>query len=140
MNDVPVHYETVEAELQRLIDALYGAGPAVIQAETDRLRALAEQIQDDRGRERALFRAGRLPELISGAPAPTSPQYAEAERLFGQGLGSRLPAADQIAELQAIRVRIGELAAEAPAAESSAIRRLSSSLGTAIEELRRSGS
>jgi predicted RNase H-like nuclease len=136
MNDVPVQYETVEAELQRLIDNLYGAAPAVVRAETDRLRALAEQVQDERGRERALFRAAQLPRLVAGPLTGTSPQYEQAQFLLGRALAGTGPAETRIPEIERIINQIGDLANQAPSREAGAIRRTTSTLLRLIDELR----
>jgi len=140
MNDQPVDYETVEAELQRLLDDLHGATPVAVQAETDRLRALAEQIQDERGRERALFRAGQLPRLLAGPATPTGEQFRQAQELFAQAVDYDRPADVRIPQIERIIEQIGVLAGEAPVREAGAIRRLTSPLLRLLDHLRTASS
>lgn len=139
MNDETVDYETVEAEVQRLIDALYGAPPAAVQAESDRLRRLAERVRDERGRERALFRAGQLPRLVAGPSTGSSEQFQQAQVLFGQAVGGEGPAEARIAEVERALEQLGELAEQAPAREGRAIRRMTSPLLALLDTLQRSG-
>lgn len=138
-DDDPVDYETVEAELQRLSDALYGAEPATVQAESDRLRRMAEQVQDERGRERAIFRAGQLPSLVAGPAAATSEQYRQAQLLLDRAIGGEGPAQARITEIEQIIRQIGELADQAPPGESGAIRRSTSTLLRLRDHLRQAG-
>jgi hypothetical protein len=136
MNDTPVTHEAVEAELQRLVDDLSGADTATIEAGTARLRALAEQVQDPAGRERALSRAADLPRLIAGPPVPTSPEFGQAQLLLHQAVNDQRPAAERIPAVEQAMARIGELAGQAPAREGFAIRRLLSPLGRLLDHLR----
>jgi hypothetical protein len=138
MNDKPVTHETVEAELQRLADDLKGAAPATVEAETARLRAMAEQVQDAPGRERALSRAADLPRLLAGPPAPSSPQFAQAQALFTAAISDEQPAEVRIPRLEQAIEQIGELADQAPVREAGAIRRLNSPLVRLIEHLQSS--
>jgi hypothetical protein len=138
MNDKPVGQETVEAELRRLLDDLHGAPPAVVQAETERLRALAQQIQDQRDRERALFRAGQLPRLLAGPAVPASEQFRRAEALFAEAVESEEPPQDRIPQIERIIEQIGILAGQAPVREAGAIRRLTSPLSRLVDNLRTS--
>jgi hypothetical protein len=138
MNDKPVGQETIEAELRRLLDDLRGAPPEVVQAETERLRALAQQIQDERDRERALFRAGQLPRLLAGPAVPTSEQFRRAEALFAQAVASEEPPQDRIPQIERIIEQIGVLAGQAPVREAGAIRRLTSPLSRLVDNLRTS--
>jgi hypothetical protein len=133
-----VDYDTVERELQRQITGLYGADAATVQAESDRLRSLAERIEDDLWRQRAIRRAEQLPSLVAGPVAGTSEQYREAEQLLGQGMTSRegVSAADRIIELERITQRIAELSTRAPYTEAGAILRMNSALARLIEDLR----
>jgi hypothetical protein len=139
MGDGPVDYDQVEAELRRLADDLYGAGPATVAAETARLRGLAEQIPDDLWRRRAIVRAEQLPALVAGPVGGSSEQFRQAERLVGEAIGGQGPAGRRIADVERIIQQIGELAAQAPAAESTAILRMNSPLARLIEHLRQGG-
>jgi hypothetical protein len=136
MNDNPVRHETVEAELQRLVDDLRGAGPEVVAAETARLRALAERVQDEAGRERALSRAAELPRLVAGPRVPSSPEFGQAEQLLQQAINDQRPASVRIPAVEQAMARIGELATQAPAREAFAIRRLLSPLARLLDHLR----
>lgn len=136
MNDDPVRHETVEAELQRLVDDLRGATPEVVAAETARLRALAEQVQDEAGRERAISRAAELPRLLAGPPVPSSPEFGQAQLLFQQVISDQGPASARIPSVEQAMARIGELAGQAPVREAFAIRRLLSPLGRLLDHLR----
>jgi hypothetical protein len=135
MNDKPVGQETIEAELRRLLDDLRGAPPEVVQAETERLRALAQQIQDERDRERALFRAGSLPRLLAGPAVPTSEQFHAAQVLLGRALAGTGSARSRIAEIEQIIDQIGALANEAPPGEAGAIRRTTAPLLRLLDNL-----
>jgi hypothetical protein len=136
MNDNPVRPETVEAELRRLLADLKGAAPEVIEAETARLLAMAEQVQDVRGRERARFRAGSLPRLLAGPATATSEQFRQAQILFARAIDGDGPADARIPHLEQTVERIGELADQAPVREAGAIRRLTSPLVRLIDNLR----
>jgi hypothetical protein len=138
MNDTPVTHETVEAELQRLADDLKGADPATVEAETARLRAMAEQVQDAPGRERALSRAADLPRLLAGPPVPSSAEFAQAQLLFDRAIKADGTAQSRIPGLEQTMAQIRELAGQAPARESFAIRRLLSPLGRLLAQLRAS--
>ncbi|GAA1607811.1 hypothetical protein GCM10009789_72780 [Kribbella sancticallisti] len=132
----PPTWESVETELRRLLYDLRGADAAVVQVETARLRALAEQVEDDRDREHALFRAGQLPRLLAGPIAPSSPQFAQAQVLFAQAIGSSAEPADvRIPHLERIIQQIGALADESPPRERGAVRRLTSPLIGLIDHL-----
>lgn len=128
MNDEPVGYQTVEAELQRLIDQLHDADDATVQAETARLRELAARIADERDRDRALLRAGQLPRLVAGPAAPASEQFRQAQLLLDHAVNGTGTAAERLAEIEESLDRIGRLADEAPRAEAGAIRRMTSTL------------
>jgi hypothetical protein len=140
MTDTPVTHETVEAELQRLVDDLKGAAPATVEAETARLRAMAEQVTDEAGRERARFRAGQLPKLLAGPPTPSSEQFQQAQVLFAKAINGDGPADVRIPHLELTIEEIGALADQAPVREAGAIRRLNSPLVRLIDHLQdRSG-
>ena len=138
MNDKPVRHETVEAELQRLLADLKGAAPEVVEAETERLLAMADQVQDERGRERARFRAGSLPRLLAGPGKATSEQFRKAQILFARAIDGDGPAQARIPELEQAIEQIGELAEQAPVREAGAIRRLTSPLVRLIDHLQTS--
>lgn len=132
-----VDYDDVDAQVLALADSLQGADEATVAAEVDRLKALAEQITDDRSRELAVIRAGKLPELISGPQPGTSPQYWRASTLLAQVLSDHGSAADQIAHAERVKAEIGELARQAPRRESMTILRMNSTLMRLIERRRR---
>ncbi|MGW5193533.1 hypothetical protein ACWEOO_30075 [Kribbella sp. NPDC004138] len=132
-----VRYDDVDAQVLSQADALRGADEATVAAEVDRLKALAEQIPDERDRRLALIRAAKLPELINGAPAPTSPEFARASMLLAQVLGNKGSAADQIAHAERVKTEIAELSRQAPPRESRTILRLNSTLKRLIERRRR---
>jgi hypothetical protein len=133
-----VDFETVEAELQRQINGLRGADTATIQAESARLRRLAEQIDDQLWRRRAIQRAEQLPSLVAGPTGGSSEQYREAEQLLGRGLSTRegVSTQDRIAELESITAQIARLSAQAPYTEAGAILRMNSALARLIADLR----
>ncbi|TWD79469.1 hypothetical protein FB561_0528 [Kribbella amoyensis] len=128
MNDEPVRYETVEAELQRLIDRLYQADETTVRTEAARLHALADQVEDEAGRERAHRRANQLPRLLAGPRVATSEQFRQAQQLLDQALNSTGTPQQRLAEVEASMDRIGQLADDAPGAEAGAIRRMTSTL------------
>ncbi|WP_433162385.1 hypothetical protein [Kribbella sp. CA-247076] len=129
-------YEQIEAELQRLLDRLYGADPATVERERHRLRALAGQVQDEKWRRRAIRRADQLPSLLSGPPPATSSAYAEAQRLYAEAVNSTAAPDDRADELVQVMARITDLAARAPVPEAGAIRQLNSSLFRLLTSLR----
>jgi hypothetical protein len=136
MNDKPVRHETVETELQRLLDDLAGADAATVAAETERLRKLAELVPAGPDREWALTRAAQLPRLLAGPPTPSSPEFAQAQLLFHHAISEQGSAQTRIPGLERTIEQIGELAGQAPARESFAIRRLLSPLGRLLDHLR----
>jgi hypothetical protein len=129
-------YEMVEAELQRLLDRLYGADQATVDAARTHLLGMAERVEDELWRRRAIRRAEQLPTLLTGPAPATSAQYAEAQRLYAGALGSTAPAAERIPELERVLERLAELSAQAPLAESAAVGELSSSLHRLLQSLR----
>ena len=135
MNDEPVDYETFQAEMRRLLSDLKGATPDVVQAEGERLRNLAEQVRDERGRERARFRAGQLPRLLAGPAKASSEQFQQAQVLFARAINDDGPAGTRIPQLERTIEQIGALADEAPVREAGAIRRLNSPLVRLIDHL-----
>jgi hypothetical protein len=135
MTDTPVTHETFQAELHRLLADLKGATPELVEAETERLQAMAEQIQDERGRERARFRAAELPRLLAGPPPATSEQFRQAQLLFAQAINGDGPAQTRIPEIERVIEQIGVLSTQAPHREAGAIRRLSSPLIRLIDHL-----
>ncbi|TCN38696.1 hypothetical protein EV644_10891 [Kribbella orskensis] len=138
MNDEPVDYETFQAEMRRLLSDLKGATPDVVQAEGERLRNLAEQVRDERGRERARFRAGQLPRLLAGPAKASSEQFQQAQVLFARAINGDGPAETRIPQLERTIEQIGALADEAPVREAGAIRRLNSPLVRLIDHLQSS--
>jgi hypothetical protein len=129
-------YEVVEAELQRQLDRLYGADHATVDAARRHLLVMAEQVEDELWRRRAIRRAEHLPKLLAGPAQATSEQYAEAQRLYAGTLGSTASAAERIPELERVLGRLAELSARAPLAESAAVGELSSSLHRLLQSLR----
>lgn len=138
MNDEPVDYETFQAEMRRLLSDLKGATPDVVQAEGERLRNLAELVQDERGRERARFRAGQLPRLLAGPAKASSEQFQQAQVLFARAINDNGPAVTRIPQLERTIEQIGALADQAPVREAGAIRRLNSPLVRLIDHLQSS--
>ena len=138
MNDEPVDYETFQAEMRRLLSDLKGATPDVVQAEGERLRNLAEQVRDERGRERARFRAGQLPSLLAGPAKASSEQFQQAQVLFARAINGNGPAETRIPQLERTIEQIGALADQAPVREAGAIRRLNSPLVRLIDHLQSS--
>jgi hypothetical protein len=125
-------YDTIEDEIQDLIWDLHDADQDAIATHMDRLRVRAEQITDDRWRERALSRIASLPRLIGPAPLGQSPEYSEAVRLAALAHGSTGSAEQRIAFCDGIMTQIAELADRAPGAESIVIRRMNSSIARII--------
>lgn len=132
-----VDFEAFDAQLLELADSLEDADDATVSAEVVRMKALAEQIEDERSRELALIRAGKLPELISGPQPGTSPQYWRASTLLAQVISDKGSAADQIAHAERVKAEIGELARQAPPRESRTILRMNSTLKRLIDRRRR---
>ena len=129
-------YADVEAELQRWLDRLYGADAEAIAAAQDRLRALAEQIEDETERQRAHRRIEALPKLLAGPRALASPEFVAAHRLFAAAIQLEGPVQARIVEVeQAVRA-IGELAGQVQGSESMAILALNSPLARLLEQLR----
>ncbi|GAA0952830.1 hypothetical protein GCM10009554_56340 [Kribbella koreensis] len=136
MTDNPADYETFQAEMRRLLSDLKGAAPEVVEAETARLQAMAEQVQDERGRERARFRAAELPRLLAGPAPATSEQFRQAQILFAEAIDGDGPAQTRIAEIERAIEQIGLLSTQAPRREAGAIRRMSSPLIRLVDHLR----
>ncbi|MER7247941.1 hypothetical protein [Kribbella sp. NPDC000426] len=129
-------YDAFDAQLLELADSLRGADEATIAAETARMKALAEQIPDERSRGHALIRASKLPDLITGPKPGTSPQYRRASALVAQVLIYEGSPAERIAHAQRAKSEIGELSRQAPRRESMTILRMNSTLVRYIERLR----
>lgn len=138
MNDKPVTHETVEAELQRLLDDIKGAPPGVVEAELTRLLAMAEQVPAGPDRDWARTRAGQLPRLLAGPPKPASEEFAQAQLLFDRAISEEGPAESRIPALEQTIEQIGVLADQAPVREAGAIRRLNSPLARLIDHLQSS--
>jgi hypothetical protein len=128
-------YEQLDAQLRELLFSLPGSDAVTIAAESARLRAQAEQIDDEVWRERAISRADRLPQLVAAPQGGSSPEFREAERLIAQGLSAQGSAQERIAEAERLSRQIGELARRAPARESTAILRMNGSLHRLISRL-----
>jgi hypothetical protein len=128
-------FERVDAEVRDLALRLNGADPAVIAAESARLRGLAEQIEDDLWRSRAISRAERLPVLASGPQGGSSPQFRSAEALVAQGMSLQTPPAERLTELRRLSEHVAVLAQQAPPRESGAILRMNNSLLRQISQL-----
>ena len=120
-----ITFEDVERELQRQVSGLYGADPATIRIASDRLRRMAERVEDELWRKRAIQRAEQLPSLVAGPRGGSSPQYQEAERLLGLAISTT---GTSLAELDAIAERIAQLSEQAPDTEAMAILRMNSTL------------
>jgi hypothetical protein len=129
-------YQTVDAQVRALSDSLRGADQATIAAEVDRLTNLAALIPDELWRARALARAARLPELITGPSAGTSEQFERAVQLQGQAVSAQGSPQERIAVAESAIRAIAELAEQAPEREAATILRMNSSLARLIEELR----
>jgi hypothetical protein len=134
-----VDYDAFDAQLIELADSLRGADEATVAAEVARMKAMAEQITDERSRDLALIRAGKLPELISGPQPGTSPQYWRASTLLTQVINNPGSAADQIDHAERTITEIGALARQAPRREFRTILRMNSTLKRLIERRRNEG-
>jgi hypothetical protein len=134
-----VDYDAFDAELLELADSLQGADESTVAAEVARMKALAEQITDERSRGHALIRAAKLPELITGPRPGTSPQYQRASALVAQVLIDESSPAERIAHAERAKTEIAELSRQAPRRESMTILRMNSSLVRFIERLRDDG-
>ena len=129
-------YDTVNAQVKSLASSLRGADEVTVAAEVERLEALAEQIADEGSRAIALIRVRKLPELIGGAKAPTSPEFRRASTLLAQVLVDKGTPAERIAHAERVTREIGELSRQAPVRESMTILRLNSTLARLVERLR----
>lgn len=132
-------FEAFDAQLLELADSLQGADEATVAAEVVRMKALAEQIADDRSRRLALIRAAKLPEFVNGAQPGTSPQFERASTLVAQVLGGKGSPADRIAHAERVKSEIAALSQQAPPRESMTILRMNSTLVRLIERLRNQG-
>ncbi|MGZ0151343.1 hypothetical protein ACXJJ3_30110 [Kribbella sp. WER1] len=131
-----VTYEAVSAEVNSVADSLRGADKATVAAEMGRLEALAERIPDEGSRRTALIRVRKLPTLVEGPKAPTSPEFRRAAALQAQVLVDKGTPAERIAHAERVKREIGELSRQAPVRESMTILRLNSLLVRLIERLR----
>jgi hypothetical protein len=134
-----VDYDAFDAQLLELADSLQDADEATVAAEVARMKALAEQISDERSRGHALIRAGKLPELIRGPQPGTSPQYQRASALVAQVLIDEGSPTERIAHAERAKAEIAALSKQAPLRESMTILRMNSSLVRLIERLRNDG-
>lgn len=130
-----VDYDAVSAEVKSLAHTLRDADEATVAAEMERLENLAEQIVDEDARMTALIRVRKLPELINGPKAPTSPEFKRASALLAQVLVDKGTPAERIAHAERVKREIGELSRQAPVRESMTILRLNSTLVRLIERL-----
>jgi hypothetical protein len=135
----PVDFEAFDAQLLELADGLEGADDATVAAEIVRLKALAEQIPDERLRRLALIRVEKLPEFINGPKPGTSPQYQRASTVLGQALADNSSPDKRIAHAERAMTEIAALSGQAPPRESMTILRMNSSLARLIERLRGEG-
>jgi hypothetical protein len=129
-------YDTVDAEVRELAHRLSDPDDPALATETERLTALAEQIEDDVWRQRALARVRRLPDLVAGPQTGASPQYAEASALVADAIAATGSPAERIAEAERTAAAVAALADHAPVRESLTILRMNSTLARLIEELR----
>lgn len=121
-------FERVDAEVRDLALRLNGADPAVLAAESARLRGLAEQIEDDLWRGRAISRAERLPVLAGGPQGGSSAEFRSAETLVAQGMSLQTPVPERLSELRRLSEQVAALAQQAPPRESGAILRMNNTL------------
>jgi hypothetical protein len=131
-----VTYEAVSTEVNSLVDSLRGADEATVSAEMQRLEELAEQIADEGSRRTALIRVRKLPALLEGPKAPSSPEFQRASALLAQVLVDKGTPVERIAHAERVKREIGELSRQAPPRESMTILRLNSTLARLIERLR----
>jgi hypothetical protein len=134
-----VEYDDVDAQVMALADSLQGADEATIAAEVARLKALAEQIADERSRQLALIRVQKLPDLIRGPQPGTSSEYWRAARLVTQVVNNKGTRAEQIDHAERAIREIGDLARQAPQREFRTILRMNSTLKRLIQRRRREG-
>jgi hypothetical protein len=134
-----VDFEAFDAQLLELADSLEGADEATMAAEVARMKALAEQIPDDRFRQLALIRAEKLPELANGPQPGASPQFRRASTLVSQVLAGTGSPTERIAHAERAKAEIAELSEQAPPRESMTILRMNSTLVRLIERLRDEG-
>ncbi|HEY3559578.1 MAG TPA: hypothetical protein VGL05_19050 [Kribbella sp.] len=132
-----VDYDAVDEQVRELSSSLRGADEATVSAEVERLRALAEQIEDEQSRRLALIRAEKLPQLIRGPQPGTSPQYWRAASLVTQVINDKGTPAEQIDHAERAITEIGTLARAAPEREFRTILRMNSTLKRLIERRRR---
>jgi hypothetical protein len=134
-----VDFDTFDAQLLELADSLRGADEATMAAEIVRMKALAEQIEDERDRRLAMIRVDKLPELANGAQPGTSPQYWAAARLLAQAISDKGSPAERIAHAERAKTEIAALSKQAPVRESMTILKMNSTLARWIERLRNQG-
>ena len=134
-----VDFDAVDGQIRELSKSLRGADEATVSAEVERLKALAEQIADERSRRLALIRVEKLPQLIRGPRPGTSPEYWRAARLVTDVVNGKGSAAERIAHAERAKTEIAELSRQAPQRESMTILRMNSSLVRLIQRLRSEG-
>ncbi|NIK56912.1 hypothetical protein [Kribbella shirazensis] len=129
-------FEAFDAQLLTLADALQGADEATVTAEIERMKALAQQLEDERSRRLALIRAEKLPELVNGPQPGTSPQYLRASALVAQVISGKGAPAERIEQAERAKAEIAALSRQAPPRESLTILRMNSALVRLIDRLR----
>jgi hypothetical protein len=134
-----VDFDAFDAQLLELAGSLRGADEARVAVEVVRMKALAEQIADDRYRQLALVRAEKLPEFVNGAQPGTSPQFERASTLVAQVLVDKGSPVERIAHAERAKAEIAALSKQAPPRESMTILRMNSTLVRLIERLRNDG-
>ncbi|MGW6200642.1 hypothetical protein ACWF0M_31155 [Kribbella sp. NPDC055110] len=134
-----VDFDAVDGQIRELSASLRGADEAAVSAEVERLKALAEQIADERSRRLALIRVEKLPALIRGPQPGTSPQYWRAASVVAQAISDKGSAGERIAHAERAKAEVAELSRQAPRRESMTILRMNSSLVRLIQRLRLEG-
>jgi hypothetical protein len=133
-----VEYDEFDAEYNRVVEAVKaGLSTVALVAEIERLRALADGIDDESGRKDAGYDLAVLEDLLAHddaeQPSEVTKQaraaYAEATRYDGT-------AAERIARAEAGIEKLGRIAAGADPEEREAITGLNESLDMLIGALR----
>lgn len=131
-------YDAIDAEVRALTVSLRDAPGDALATAQDQLRAIAAEIADELWRTRALRRIDELAQLVAGPRTGTSTQYREANAIAGRVLARQQdPPAERILEAERAIATIGQLADQAPAEESMAIRGLNATLTRLVDGLRR---
>jgi hypothetical protein len=130
-----VTYEKVREELDDAVWRLRSADRTRVATEVERLRRLAEQIEDPLWRQRALHQVQKFPEPGTAPSATGSEQLRQAQSLSSKAFRLEGSAEQRIAELQRLRTEIGDLSGQAPPHERLTILRLNSAITRMIAEL-----